>query len=360
MFAAAFVFILGVAAHDVSVGRTLLVIEGAKVSHFARLQAASVAEVLPVDADGNGLVTAAELGAIADDLAGYVVAHYRLHPVDGDGRGPNLPGRLVSCELVTEDQDALAFTQWIEVELERIAPEPPRRLAVELDLFVETSPLHRDALQGLWAEPRAPGEALTGRRFEAELWAELGGGRPRVVLDSGRRSEGDLFAAGWDRVRATSGAFLALALLAISAGGWRGGLRSVATGAVGLGCGLATAPAVLPWLPALPLAVGLLPLLLGLCLLRRPRVPGGFAAAATAGFVGGLALAAAGSPDESGVALRAVLLLVGGLLGLLALSLLRWPGRAPASTASSPLIRRLAGLAVVAGGWLAWIALSAR
>jgi hypothetical protein len=364
----------GASGHDDSRSRTLLVVEGERLSHFVRLQTLSVAEVLPLDSDGNGLVTEAELAAVEDDLASYVVEHVLLSPVGAGGPRGNLPGRLVTSELVTEDADALAFAQWIELEFERTAPSPPGRLLVEASLFLETSPTHVDWLDVVWAEARVEGAPLA----PVARWnVNLRGGRNRVLLDSGLRDGVDLVESAWQRLVRRPELAAAAWMLLLTCAAARA-LRVAAAHAAGLLLGVGLAPLLADRLPALPLAAGLVLVVLGAvaCLRPRPR-PMGWEAAIV-GLLMGLHVAlppslagplddllleplerAAAAPETSaraGVWIAAASVGVVGLALALLLGLL--PGaRREGALVPARLLWPVAGLGLAWGGHLAWRAL---
>ena len=314
--------------HDASISRTLLVVEGARVSHFAKLQTLSVSEVLPLDADRNGLVTDAELQAVREELVAYVVAHYVLRPVSESGAGPALPATAIVVRLVTEDQDALAFSQWIELELERDAPAPFSRLEVQMSLFLESSPGHRDRLDALWVdEQRRDEQGLAGPRWSEELWA----GRPRLLLDSGRRTPLEMLGEAWSRARGRPELAGCLLLLLLACGSWRavGGALLCWLGAcvvVGF-----VSRDLLGGLPALPLAVFLALMALGGVALTRPRQRPVRLEALVVGLLAGFALqsgtpGAPGEVDPHLIRLLATLALVAAPTLVWAL-MRRLPGR---------------------------------
>jgi hypothetical protein len=362
------------AGHDDSRSRTLLVVEGDRLSHFVRLQTLSVAEVLPLDADGNGLVTEAELTGVLDDLAAYVQDHVRLSSVSPGGAGGNLAGRLLASELVTEDADALAFAQWIELEFERTAPSPLGRLLVETTLFLDTSPTHVDWLDVVWAEDREEGAPLApiGR------WtANLRGGQARVLLDSGLRSRADLVESVWQRLRRRPELPAAAFLLLLTCAASRA-LRVALVHSAGLFAGVALAPQLAEHLPTLPLAAALVLAVLGGVALLRPRPRPMGLEAAVVGLLMGLHLASPADlagpldglllePIEQAVAVsgapsRWSLWIAASCVGVVALVLAPLLARLPGShreqaLAPTRVLWTVAALGLAWGAYLAWRAL---
>jgi len=191
-------------AHENSRSRSLLALHDGHLSHFVKLEAESVWEVLPLDRDGNLLVEQDEFDAVRDDIARYVSEHVVLYP---DG-GEILRGRPVAVELVTDDRNALAFKQWVELELLYDLPVVPRRLEIEVSLFLDTSPKHQDLCDVVWAD--GP-ESLVDERVRLRFWA----GDPRQVADSGRPPPAPSFGAGlWAGAHTVALAPLALLCLA--------------------------------------------------------------------------------------------------------------------------------------------------
>ncbi|MFT7462461.1 MAG: hypothetical protein ACI9EF_000801 [Pseudohongiellaceae bacterium] len=248
-------------AHDNSRSRTLLVVEHDHLAHFVKLQAQSVWEVLPLDADGNLLVEPAEFEAVKSDLAQYVGDHVLLRP---DG-GERLRGSLVAAELVSNDSDALAFEQWIEVELRYELERSPRDLEIEVSLFAETSPRHQDLCDVLWSgglDEQGEGVVTPVR---LRFWA----GDSRQLASSGRPETALPFWAGVGsgvrRWLQAPLAWLCLAALLAGAGGrnfYKGSARVLLAFVGSLAGGLVWAEAM----PE-PVSVGALALAGGLAVI---------------------------------------------------------------------------------------------
>jgi len=101
--------------HPDSFSQSLVAVEPDGLHVFHKLQALSVFEVLPAaDPDGDLYFQQQDLEAVRDDLVGYVLERYLLRPAPG---AEPLVGRLVSCALLREDTDALAFQQFVELDL---------------------------------------------------------------------------------------------------------------------------------------------------------------------------------------------------------------------------------------------------
>jgi hypothetical protein len=192
-------------AHDNSRSRSLLVLNQGHLSHFVKLQAQSVWEVLPLDRDGNLLVEQDEFDAVQDDIGIYVREHVLLR---ADG-GELLAGTTVAVELITDDRDALAFEQWIELELRYDLAFVPRRLEIEVSLFLDTSPKHQDLCDVVWAD--GP-EELAAERVSLRFWA----GDPLQFADSGRPPPTrSWYSSLWAGARAVLFAPLTLLCLAV-------------------------------------------------------------------------------------------------------------------------------------------------
>lgn len=151
------------APHPNSASRSELIVRPGRIELALRCQVESVNEVVPADADGNGLLEPHELDAVADELSRYLLAHYVLR-ADGPDSAP-LPGRVHELALVTDDRDALLFAQFVDARIVFDAPPSFDALLVEMTLYFETSPRHNDACRVRW-----PGGAFE----DATLWA----GRP--------------------------------------------------------------------------------------------------------------------------------------------------------------------------------------
>ncbi|MCB9899491.1 MAG: hypothetical protein H6825_15910 [Planctomycetes bacterium] len=152
-----------VSPHPYSSSRSDLRVLPGRVELVLRCQALSVFEVTPADADGDGLLDDSELAAVRDELADYLLAHYVVRA--GDASSPPLPGRVDDMAVVTFDQDALTFQQFVDTRIVFDAPPRIDALRVEMSLYATTSPQHQDACTLRW-----PG----GETEEVRLW----GGRP--------------------------------------------------------------------------------------------------------------------------------------------------------------------------------------
>jgi hypothetical protein len=121
----------GAGAHEVGLSRGEYVVEGATVEAqvvFARKEL--IALVAGLDADHDGALTSAEIGAGRDAIEGALVARIK---VNGDGAA--CPGTLDRVELTEQDGVAVRAVY-------RCA-ERPRRLGVELAFLDDLSFGHR-------------------------------------------------------------------------------------------------------------------------------------------------------------------------------------------------------------------------
>ncbi|MDF1798382.1 MAG: HupE/UreJ family protein [Planctomycetota bacterium] len=108
-----------------------------------RFQALSLVEVVDVDRERDGRLTPAELAEQEAAVLAYLGQHYRLF-VDGDEPRPLdfVPGDLA---LGFDSHGLDLGSQWVEAVLGfALADGASGDLLVECDLFLETSPDHRD------------------------------------------------------------------------------------------------------------------------------------------------------------------------------------------------------------------------
>ncbi len=122
-----------------------------------RCQSLTLVESLPVDSDGDGLVSTSELDAARGEIERYLLAHYRLSG-DSDEGERALTGKLLR-ERIVEGQaiEALPSELLVEFDMSFEAPSVLRGLRLDLDIFRESDAMHRDHTQIVWngAEPDA-------------------------------------------------------------------------------------------------------------------------------------------------------------------------------------------------------------
>jgi len=160
------------APHPNSFSRSLIVVEEQGATIFLRVQTLSLFEVLPhLDADGNLFLEPDELAAGEADVDAYRREHYVLR-VTRDG--PPLEATLQSAEIVNDDEDALSFQQFVDLELVVPWLAIPPGIEVEMTLFFDTSPRHQDRMDVVWPD---------GTREQAVLWS----GEPRARFEGGER-----------------------------------------------------------------------------------------------------------------------------------------------------------------------------
>jgi hypothetical protein len=119
-----------------------------------RCQVLSLTEVLELDADRDGRVSADEVAAQSDAIVDYVESNYFLYtesnreltqgtPLESLGGHVRFVAPVVGDPL-TRAEGA------VDVELTYTAAAPIRDLMVEMSLFLETSPGHIDVVSVVW------------------------------------------------------------------------------------------------------------------------------------------------------------------------------------------------------------------
>jgi hydrogenase/urease accessory protein HupE len=224
-----------IAAHPDSHSASRVVVEGARVSVELAWQARSLAEALPVDADGDGRLSEAELAAARGALAAYALERYTLS-AEGIGAGGTtapLPGRLVA--LVSEPAGPLE-EQWLVLELAFEAERALAELVIEARLFAEQNPLHYDACELSW-NGAPPATFLFG--IDGASWHFRPALPPGGVFRGFFRLGLEHIASGYDHL-----AFLAALFLAASGVRALVGLATAFTAAHSLSLALAALGAV--------------------------------------------------------------------------------------------------------------------
>ena len=163
LIAATLLLAAGAAArHPNSLSSSRWEIDGPTIRLVLRCQVVSFLEVVPaLDADADQWIDEGELAAAREALAGYVASHYRVRlDTGGDpAAGRPLPGRLVR---LASEEDVAGFVpeQWIVSEWAFEDEAPVRDLMLEMTLFFDTSPRHRDFAQIVWAGTEFPTQVL--------------------------------------------------------------------------------------------------------------------------------------------------------------------------------------------------------
>lgn len=146
-----FALVLGVlflAAHPDSMSFSRVEVEGPRVTAVVRMQALSLMEVVAVDADEDGFLTTEELAAQRGAVRAYFAEHYRILDEDGP-----LAFEVTELEVLPPDSGALFSgleEQWLHLELAAEARRDVHDVSFEIDVFLETSPDHRDFSVLVW------------------------------------------------------------------------------------------------------------------------------------------------------------------------------------------------------------------
>ena len=179
-------------AHENSTSASRVVVEGARVELELRCQTRSVIEALDLDTDLDGELSDLELESGAEVLAGYVTGRFVLR----DRTGSALPGQLE--ELKSNTRGAPFDEQWVSLRLGYRAPAPLEVLRVEVSLFREQNPFHRDACALEWngAEAASWLFGIDGATWDFEPAAVR---RPRVLVSYLRLGLEHLL-GGWDHI----------------------------------------------------------------------------------------------------------------------------------------------------------------
>lgn len=185
---------LAPARHPDSKSSSRIVVRGEQATVELALQALSLIESVPLDRDGDLVVTREELDATRGALERYLLDTYQLS-ARAEPFEP-LRGALLRAEL--SDAPGALGEQRVVCGLEFALPPQASELAVRVRLFRERNPLHRDAASLVWND-----EAPAGFLFAegAELWLfEPEAQRRFSVLRSYVALGFDHIRTGWDHL----------------------------------------------------------------------------------------------------------------------------------------------------------------
>jgi hydrogenase/urease accessory protein HupE len=132
------------AAHPNSQSSSRIVVEGRSVEVELVCQTLSLIECVEIDADGDLELDEAELGAGRAEAERYLSSRYRLSALDG--RAVELAGG--SLELLEAPSEL--SEQRMRVRWRGELPADAEGLIVDVRLFVERNPLHRDFATVAW------------------------------------------------------------------------------------------------------------------------------------------------------------------------------------------------------------------
>ncbi len=151
------------ALHPDSKSSSRIVVRGESASVELSCQALSLIESVPLDLNGDLVLTTEELEAGRAPLERYLLERYQLSPTPDPFRP--LGGALLRAQ-VSEQPGALG-EQRVSFGLEFALPPDASGLAVRVRLFRERNPFHRDAASLTWND-----DAPAGFLFAegAELW----------------------------------------------------------------------------------------------------------------------------------------------------------------------------------------------
>jgi hypothetical protein len=168
------------ASHPNSLSASRVDVRGTRVALAIEVQVLSLAEVLPgFDEDLDGRVPAPRITEDAARIGEYVAAHYRLAAASdaatlaGAGTATTPTGApwtfLVPTGAAGVREASLReglfgeLEQYVRIDLVYEAPTAPRALGLEVDLFVDTSPEHRDLCVVVWNSVELEAFDLAGR-----------------------------------------------------------------------------------------------------------------------------------------------------------------------------------------------------
>lgn len=204
---------LAAAPHPDSSSSSTVSVEPGRVRVELVCQTRSLAEALPVDANADLSLDAAELAAGRAAIEDYALAHYRVLVGSGGDpeRGRALEGRLTGLSAALDD-DPFVPEERVTLELLFPHPDDPQggrfdELLIGVSLFERENPFHFDACTLRWGEAE-PQSFLFGIDGEA-WWVESAGARRPRVLSSFFRLGVEHIATGYDHL-----AFLLALLLA--------------------------------------------------------------------------------------------------------------------------------------------------
>lgn len=139
-----------VRGHPDSLSQSRIRVEGARATLELRFQALSLLDERPeLDRDGDRLLSAAEAEQARAPLEDYLAEAFRLLRVEGEHEEP-LSGRLEA--LTPQDPAALGALELQNVDA-RLVFEAPAALSVfvvEMRLFQQTNPWHKDYCTVAW------------------------------------------------------------------------------------------------------------------------------------------------------------------------------------------------------------------
>ena len=189
-----------VVMHPDSLSSSQILVDGERASLALRCQLLSLLEVLPqLDANLDGDVSAAELAAERASVFEYVGEHYQLTTAtDRDfAGGERLVPIPIRLTLVPPEPDlALGYRRGeVDLEFSFEHHEPIRDLAVEMTLFLDTSPLHIDYTTVQWRGEGPSTFALESESRRVRI-DPTGRGAFWVFLSIGRRH----ILGGWDHL----------------------------------------------------------------------------------------------------------------------------------------------------------------
>jgi hypothetical protein len=182
------------ATHPGSISRTRIDVRADGLRVELRVQAQTLFETLPLDADGDGRLALAEVEAGRAALAEYVAARLRVVPL-GSGEERAVP---LGLDSISTSTPGARIDEWYLLALDGALAASPERLAVETRLFLEQNPDHVEYTAVAW-EGEEPTEVVFGAgEHRAELVPQ--GARRAGVLGSFLRLGVDHILSGWDHL----------------------------------------------------------------------------------------------------------------------------------------------------------------
>jgi hydrogenase/urease accessory protein HupE len=167
-------------AHPDSHSSSRVVVDGSRAALELRCQCRSLIEALALDENGDGSLQQGELEKGRREVERYVLERYRLlGEVEGGSERELLEGRLVTLEILQQGDSRFA-EPWARALFELEGPLPLAALSIEVDLFREGNPLHRDAATLVW-NGEEPASFLFGEGRERWDFEPAARRRPGVL-----------------------------------------------------------------------------------------------------------------------------------------------------------------------------------
>lgn len=185
-----------IVAHPGSFSRSMVSIHGSELQHSMRVQALTLIETLPIDANEDLILDEAELAGAQEEISWYLSQHYRFFANGREDKA--LRGELTGFQLMLDGSPQLPTNYWLHVDFEYSGPREIRTVTIDESLFETSNPQHLEYVSVAWDDQEPSHHVFSGD--ERTLTFEPTGRKRRGLLSTFFEMGVEHILSGWDHL----------------------------------------------------------------------------------------------------------------------------------------------------------------